>query len=94
MLPYNASATIREDLQLYPALAAKTTELYVTFYYQNWLKYQAVVGPYKVHSPVCVLAIGTSLTAIDRTRTATLFYQCHILYQQDFPALRWTTLDS
>jgi hypothetical protein len=48
ILPYNAKAAIREDLQKYPSLSAKTIEIFVAFYYQNWLKYQTVFGPLKV----------------------------------------------
>jgi hypothetical protein len=48
ILPYNAKAAIREDLYTYPTLASITTEIFVAFYYQNWLKYQAVFGPVKV----------------------------------------------
>lgn len=48
IIPYNAKAAIREDLYTYPALASITTEIFVAFYYQNWVKYQAVFGPLKV----------------------------------------------
>ena len=50
ILPYNAKAAIREDLQKYNSLYAKTTELWSAFYYQNWLKYEIVFGPVKVGS--------------------------------------------
>ncbi|RDW71643.1 hypothetical protein BP6252_08206 [Coleophoma cylindrospora] len=45
ILPYNAKAVLRDDLASYPVLAAKTSELWVAYYYQNWIKYQAVFGP-------------------------------------------------
>jgi hypothetical protein len=49
ILPYNAKAMIREDImEQYPKLWAKTTELWVAYYYQNWLKYWLVFGPQKV----------------------------------------------
>jgi len=48
ILPYNAKVAIRKDLESYPELAKKTTEIYVAFYYQNWLKYSVVFGPVKV----------------------------------------------
>ncbi|PQE25113.1 hypothetical protein CJF31_00005949 [Rutstroemia sp. NJR-2017a BVV2] len=48
ILPYNAKAYIRDDLvKNYPALWAKTTEIFVAFYFQNWVKYSTVLGPYK-----------------------------------------------
>lgn len=48
ILPYNAKALIREDLVgQYPRLWAKTTQLFVAYYYQNWLKYGLVFGPQK-----------------------------------------------
>ncbi len=49
ILPYNAKAFIREDLMgNYTELWKKTTEVYVAFYFQNWLKYNVVFGPQKV----------------------------------------------
>jgi hypothetical protein len=48
ILPYNAKAAIRDNLHTYPSLTSITTEIFVAFYYQNWLKYQAVFGPLKV----------------------------------------------
>ncbi|TVY33629.1 NmrA-like family domain-containing protein, partial [Lachnellula subtilissima] len=57
ILPYNAKASIREDLYTYPALAAITTEIFVAFYYQNWLKYQAVFGPLKDENGTFVLSM-------------------------------------
>ncbi|TVY75830.1 NmrA-like family domain-containing protein [Lachnellula suecica] len=57
ILPYNAKAAIREDLYTYPALASITTELFVAFYYQNWLKYQIVFGPIKNGNGTFVLSM-------------------------------------
>ncbi|KAM3084530.1 Serine/threonine kinase [Clarireedia jacksonii] len=49
ILPYNAKAYIRNDLvKNHPGLWAKTTEFFVTFYFQNWVKYSTVLGPYKM----------------------------------------------
>lgn len=49
ILPYNAKALIRHDLaENYPSLWKKTTEVFVAFYFQNWVKYSMVLGPYKV----------------------------------------------
>jgi hypothetical protein len=39
ILPYNAKGEILEDLKTYQPLWKKTTELYVSYYWQNWLKY-------------------------------------------------------
>lgn len=47
ILPYNAKAEIREDLMRYEGLMGKMTEVFVAYYYQNWLKYSAVFGPQK-----------------------------------------------
>ncbi|KAF7933071.1 uncharacterized protein EAE97_008838 [Botrytis byssoidea] len=48
ILPYNAKALIRHDLaENYPSLWKKTTEVFVAFYFQNWVKYPMVLGPYK-----------------------------------------------
>ena len=50
ILPYNSKEFIREDLRgHYLDLWVKTTELDVTYYYQNWLKYTIVFGPQKVN---------------------------------------------
>ena len=49
ILPYNAKAAIREDLMSnHPGLWKKTTEVWVAYYYQNWLKFGPVFGPQKV----------------------------------------------
>lgn len=49
ILPYNSKTYIKEGIQKgYPDLWAKTTVLYVSYYYQNWLKYPAIFGPVKV----------------------------------------------
>lgn len=48
ILPYNAKTAIKKDLQNYVELSRKTTDLWVSFYFQNWLKYPAVFGPVKV----------------------------------------------
>jgi len=49
-LPYNAKAAIREDLRgNYPELWRKTTEVWVAYYYQNWVKFELVFGPQKVY---------------------------------------------
>lgn len=51
ILPYNAKAAIREDLQSnFPELYKKTIEIWIAYYYQNWVKYQAVFGPIKVRT--------------------------------------------
>jgi hypothetical protein len=39
ILPYNAKREIFEDLKTYGGLWEKTTELWVAYYWQNWLKY-------------------------------------------------------
>jgi hypothetical protein len=39
ILPYNAKAFILENLQTYDDLWKKTTQVWVAFYWQNWLKY-------------------------------------------------------
>ncbi|TVY35939.1 NmrA-like family domain-containing protein [Lachnellula occidentalis] len=57
ILPYNAKAAIRDDLYTYPALASITTEIFVAFYYQNWLKYPAVFGPLKDENGTFVLSM-------------------------------------
>ncbi|OXV05955.1 hypothetical protein Egran_06275, partial [Elaphomyces granulatus] len=47
-LPYNSKAYIKEGIEKgYPSLWGKTTALYISFYYQNWLKYPLVFGPMK-----------------------------------------------
>ncbi len=52
VLPYNAKSAIRDGLtERYPSLWAKTTTLFISFYFQNWLKYAAAFGPEKVRSP-------------------------------------------
>ena len=49
VLPYNAKSAIRDGtIERYPELWAKTTTLFISFYYQNWLKYAAAFGPEKV----------------------------------------------
>ena len=49
-LPYNSKIYVKEGIEKgYPSLWAKTTSIYVSFYYQNWLKYPLVFGPTKVH---------------------------------------------
>jgi hypothetical protein len=50
-LPYNAKAAIRDDLvENYPALWRKTTEVWVAYYYQNWVRFGLAFGPQKVCS--------------------------------------------
>jgi hypothetical protein len=51
ILPYNAKAALREDLKSYPTLRSKTTEVWIAYYFQNWIKFQAVFGPVKVRIP-------------------------------------------
>lgn len=51
VLPYNAKTDIKNGTQkLYPQLWEKTTTLFISFYYQNWLKYPQVFGPVKVNN--------------------------------------------
>jgi hypothetical protein len=54
ILPYNAKMMILNDLKTYDALWKKTTELYVAFYWQNWLKYP-VFAPTKDEDGTWVL---------------------------------------
>lgn len=46
ILPYNAKREILEDLKSYEILWGKTTELWVAYYWQNWLKY-SIFAPKK-----------------------------------------------
>lgn len=49
ILPYNAKALIRNDLvENHPSLWEKTTEVFIAYYFQNWVKYSMVLGPYMV----------------------------------------------
>ncbi|OCK97884.1 NAD(P)-binding protein [Cenococcum geophilum 1.58] len=57
ILPYNAKAALREDLKSYPALHSKTTEVWIAYYFQNWVKYQAVFGPVKQDDGSFMLAM-------------------------------------
>ncbi|KAJ8096427.1 hypothetical protein POJ06DRAFT_287586 [Lipomyces tetrasporus] len=48
VLPYNAKTNIRDGMKkLYPQLWEKTTTLFISFYFENWLKYSAAFGPEK-----------------------------------------------
>jgi len=60
ILPYNAKAEIREDIERYEALCGKTTEVFVAYYYQNWLKYTAVFGPQKDENGTFILSMPFS----------------------------------
>jgi hypothetical protein len=48
-LMYNAKTYVKEGMQRgYPALWEKTTVLYISFYYQNWMKTPLPFGPIRV----------------------------------------------
>lgn len=61
ILPYNAKAAILEDLKgSYPELWNKTIEVWVAYYFQNWLKYNLVFGPQKDANGTFVLSMPFS----------------------------------
>jgi uncharacterized protein YbjT (DUF2867 family) len=49
ILHYNAKTAIADHIKTsFPDLWAKTTVLWIGYYYQNWLKFQYPFGPVKV----------------------------------------------
>jgi len=70
-LPYNSKVYVKEGIERgYPSLWAKTTSIYVSFYYQNWLKYPLVFGPTKRPDGTFVLSMPYPGNAIVSTTSS------------------------